>query len=862
MLPPLPIDAILPEVVDHLQTSRAVVLTAPPGSGKTTRVPPALLEAKLNQGGRIVLLQPRRLAARAVARMMARGMDQPVGQTVGYRVRFDDCSRPATRILVVTEGILTRWLLSDPLLEGVGCVILDEFHERSVHSDLALAFLREVMEAREDLRLVVMSATLEAGPVAQFLGQCPTVSADLRTFPLTVSYLPQPAREALPRTVRSGLGRLLRQGDDGGDLLVFLPGAPEIRRTMACLEEQPLPLDADLIPLYGALSAREQDRALVPGQRRRVVLATNIAETSLTVPGVTTVLDSGLVKQLRYDPHTGLDRLELRQISKSSAKQRSGRAGRVAPGRALRLWTAAEQAALAPAEVPEIQRLDLCPVLLSVLSFHPGDPRQFKFFQGPDNAALEAALELLRLLGAVPPREHRLTGVGKRLASLPVHPRVGTLLEEARRRGLAAEGALLAALLAERDPLMRSGGRDPALPTTDSDLLYRLELMQELDAAGPQDSAARRLGLDPRSARQVLAARDQLLRRARPPRRATSLPSSGVERQRQLRQLVLAGFPDRVCRRREPGKPEAVMVGGRGVRLAPTSGVRDEELFVALEAEAGRRGLHSVSRVRVASAVDPADLKQLFPGQIRQVEEALFDPQACAVVGARRCYFGDLLLWEQKGAAVDPQRAAGLLHDAAQGRFGEVFSPDRDGQQLLARLRFAALHLPEEPWPDVSPEGLRGPLLAELCHGRRSFQDLLRLDWAAELSSRLTHTQRRLLRDEVPERVLVPSGRDARIDYVAAERSAGPPVLAVKLQEVFGWSETPCIARGRVPLLMHLLAPNGRPAQVTRDLRSFWDEGYALVRKDLRGRYPKHPWPEDPWTAKATARTTRRGKRR
>ena len=304
------------------------------------------------------------------------------------------------------------------------------------------------------------------------------------------------------------------------------------------------------------------------------------------------------------------------------------------------------------------------------------------------------------------------------------------------------------------------------------------------------------------------------------------------------------------------------MVGGRGVRLAEGSGVREAELFVALVATAGRRGLRSVSSVRVASAVDQAALEQLFPDQIRFDAGALFDAQARAVVGVRRCYFGDLLLSQQKGAAVDPRRAAELLHEAARDHFDEVFSPDGDGQQLLARLRFAACHLQEEPWPDVSPEGLRGPLLAELCQGRSSFGDLSRLDWAAELGRRLTHVQRRLLRQEVPRRVPVPSGREAPVDYVAGERGGGAPVLAVKLQEVFGWAETPRIARGRVPLLMHLLAPNGRPAQVTGDLHSFWDEGYALVRKDLRGRYPRHPWPEDPWTARPTAGTSRRGKRR
>ncbi len=852
MLPPLPMDDHLPEVVEHLRAARALVITAPPGSGKTTRVPPALLDAGLNCDGLIVVLQPRRIAARSVARIIARGLGEPVGQTVGYRVRFDDRTSSRTRILVVTEGILTRWLLRDPFLEGIGCVVLDEFHERSLHSDLSLAFLREVMEVREELRVVVMSATLDPAPVSRYLGGCPAVDVEARTHPLKVEYMQRPARQPLQVGVRAGLLELLRRTEDGGDVLAFLPGAPEIRRAMAALEQAPPPLD--LVPLYGALPAREQDRALVPGRRRRVVLTTNIAETSLTVPGVTAVLDTGLVKQLRYDPHTGLDRLELRHVSVASADQRAGRAGRTAPGRVLRLWSAADHAALAPADLPEIKRLDLCPALLSVLAFHPGDPRRFPFFDGPDDVALERALEVLRMLGAIS-RGDRLTDAGRRLAELPVHPRHGAVLVQSRKRGVAAQGALATALLAERDPLAWVDGAPPPLPTTDSDLVHRLDLMQELQRRGFSAGRARRLGLSPRVAREVLDAGAQLARLVGGRRTDRA---RGAKTERLLRRAVLAGFPDRVCRRQEAGRPEAKMVGGRGVRLSEGSGVREAGLFVALRAEAGRRGLHSVSTVSMASAVELADLEQLFPEQVQRREEARFDPGARAVIGLRSTYFNDLLLAEQGGAAVDPLVAAELLCEAARERFDEVFNPDGAGQQLLARLRFAALHLPGQAWPDVSPEGLRGPLLAELCHGRSSLGDLARLDWAAELRARLSHDQRRLLRDEVPARVRVPSGREVSIDYVEGERNGEAPVVAVKLQEVFGWAETPSIARGGVRLLMHLLAPNGRPAQVTRDLRSFWDEGYAMVRKDLRGRYPKHPWPEDPWTAEATARTKRR----
>ena len=892
--PALPIDGLLPELLDALAAHRALVLTAPPGAGKTTRVPLALQRAGWTEAGQLLVLQPRRLAARASARRMAALLGEPLGRSVGYQVRFERRASAATRILVVTEGILTRRLIADPFLEGVACVVLDEFHERSLHLDLALAFLRELQAVRDELRLVVMSATLDAAPVRDFLADCVTLDCPLRQHPLRIDYLQRPDQRPLERQVRAGLQRLLAEpDDDGGGVLVFLPGAAAIERCRRLLDEAPLPGRPAVLPLYGALPAAAQDRALAPADRRRVVLATNIAETSLTVPGISAVIDSGLVKRLRAEPRTGLERLQTERVSRASADQRAGRAGRLGPGRALRLWTRAEQAGLVAAETPELLRCDLAPVVLAALAFQPGPPAALGWLDAPPAAGLDAALALLRSLGAVQLDAERLTRLGRWLAGLPVHPRLGALLAHAADAGRPADGALLAALLAERDILARGGGGPPALPDSDSDLLLRRDWFQEAAAAGFSAAACGRLGLDRGALAQVDRARAQLERLAgrlggaqrepgggrRPKETATAVRlgagaariESGVAAagggagdepagtQRALRRAVLAGFADRVCRRRAAGSDEALMVGGAGVRLDSGSGVRRAPLFVALEAEAGPRGLHAVARVRQAHAVERSDLAALFPQALSESCRARFDPQRGAVVGVVEQRFADLLLDEQVGVALEPDAAAAELARAAGARFEEVFRPDAAGRRTLARLRLAARVLGEADWPRLDEDGLRA-LLAEQCAGRRSLAELAQLDWSAVLLGRLDWRRRRLLDAELPERIAVPSGRRVAIDYSAAEGPEAAPVLAVKLQELFGQERTPRIARGRLALLLHLLAPNGRPVQVTRDLASFWRQVYPEVRRDLRGRYPKHPWPEDPLSARPTAQTRRRSR--
>jgi ATP-dependent helicase HrpB len=583
-----------------------------------------------------------------------------------------------------------------------------------------------------------------------------------------------------------------------------------------------------------------------------VILATNIAETSLTVPGVTAVIDSGLCKQMRHEPAIGLDRLELVSISRQSAAQRAGRAGRTAPGRVLRLWSQHEHAGLLEAERPEISRVDLSPHLLSVLAFHPGDPCDFPFFERPADDALESALSLLHMLGAVKPAAFELTAKGRRLASLPVHPRIGCMFERAQELELVEQGALLAALLGERDiRRKRSAG------TTDSDLLDRMELFEQFERGGMKEGLARELGVDTGAARAVKAARDQLVRLARPaPEQSSEFENRTYE---QLLGLLLTGFPDRVCRRRRPGHPEAVMVGGRGVRLTDESGVRDAEFFLALEADAGKRGVHASGTVRMASRIDVKMLEEQLPHLMHPEEGAVFDSDRGAVVGVRRRTYSDLIIGEQVGVPVDPKTTAAVLANEVADRFEAVFKPSNHALQLRARLMLADRALPEASWPDVTDAALKRWLPA-VCLGKSRLDEVERIDWDREMENRLDRVQRDLLDRELPERIRVPSGSRIRLDYTPALSEEGAPVLSVRLQEVFGLADTPRLARGRVAVRMHLLAPNGRPVQVTEDLKSFWNDTYQQVRKELRARYPKHAWPEDPWSAPPSAKAT--GKKR
>ena len=835
MKPPLPVDSVLPDLIAALRSGGNAVLVAPTGAGKTTRVPPALLASGISGDRMIVMLEPRRIAARAAARRMAEKGGWRLGAEVGYQVRFDHRAGPATRILVVTEGILVQRLQADPFLEDVGVVVFDEFHERSLHTDLSLAMARRVQrEVRPDLRLVAMSATLDPGPIAAYLGDCPVLESRGRLFPVAISWLD--SRQGVAGAVRRALG------ETDGDVLVFLPGVGEIQRCAETLETLASEKDLAVLPLYGDLPAEQQDAVLRPLDRRKVVLATNVAETSVTIDGVTAVVDSGLVRRLRFDPATGLDRLELGKVSRASAEQRAGRAGRQAPGVCLRLWGEWEHAALPEREAPEITRVDLAGPALQLLAWGETDLAAFGWFEPPDPAALAAAELLLRRLGALD--EHGLIATGRAMARLPVHPRLARLLVEGHRFGVSREAALLAALLAERDPFPRAPraerGAGPRRASR-SDFLDRLDALEAFERRDRGEPAALHAG----AARFVLKARDQLADMTK--RGLGAGKRSDGDRDGALLRALLAAYPDRVARRREPRSPRAVMVGGRGVRLAEESAVLDPELFLCLDVAFGSQ---AESLVRLASEVQP---EWLPPELLRTDVELTFDETRERVIAWRRTRYEDLTISEAEipAAGEDAERLLAAAAAANPERALPLDDPAVAG--FLARLRWLAGWMPELQLPTFGPAEI-ARLLPALAAGKRSFAELRRVPLLAALEGILSWEQRQALEKEAPERLEVPSGSRIRIAYEPGR----PPVLAARIQEMFGLAETPRLAGGRAPVLLHLLAPNGRPQQVTHDLRNFWETTYPQVRKELQGRYPRHAWPEDPWNARPERRPGRR----
>ncbi|HEV2855446.1 MAG TPA: ATP-dependent helicase HrpB [Thermoanaerobaculia bacterium] len=845
----LPIDDVLPELIAAITASGdtpSAVLVAPPGAGKTTRVPPALLAAGIGGGRRIVVLEPRRIAARAAARRMAEENGWTLGGEVGYQVRFERRAGPETRILVVTEGILVQMLQADPFLEEAGAVIFDEFHERSLQTDLSLAMARRVQrEARPDLVLLAMSATLDPGPVAAFLGNCPTIESRGRLHPVDIQFIDRPDERPLPAQIASGVRRVL--GGTSGDVLVFLPGVGEIQRCTEALAGLAAERNLAVLPLYGDLPAESQDAVLRPmssySAARKVVLATNVAETSITIDGVTAVVDSGLVRRLRFDPSTGLDRLEVGRVSRASADQRAGRAGRQAPGLCLRLWPAYENPALAERETPEIARVDLAGPALQLLAWGEPDLGAFGWFEAPAPDSLAAALLLLKRLGAVDGRPgHGVTSLGAAMARLPVHPRLARLLIEGHRAGRTREAALLAALLSERDPFprgIRGGGPRRA---SRSDLLDRLDVLEIFERRG-----APYTDLNAGAARFVLRARDQLAELAR---RDLGKAGERIDGDEPLLRALFAAYPDRLARRREPRSPRGVLVGGRGVRLSEESTVLEAELFVCVDLDAGRSGPLSEVLVRKASAVAP---EWLPPESLRTSSELEFDAERERVAAWRRTRYEDLVIAEAEVPAPDADETERVLVQAAADRLDRALAlDDPEVVSFLARVRCLADWMPELGLPRFGEEEIR-ELLPALAAGRRSFAELRRASLLDVLQGALSYEQLEAVRREAPEWLEVPSGSRVKLLYEPGQ----PPVLAARIQELFGLAETPRVAAGRIPVLLHLLAPNGRPQQVTHDLRSFWEKTYPQVRKELQGRYPRHAWPQDPWNATPERRPRR-----
>lgn len=852
---PLPIDDHLDQIVRSLQTRRSLVIVAPPGAGKTTRVPPAVLQAGLLDPTHpaLVMLQPRRVAARASAARIAEEQGWELGHQVGYHVRFDRKLHRNTRLRVLTEGILTRQLVDDPSLPGIGCVVLDEFHERSLHTDIAIALLREIQQSlRPDLMLIVMSATLQAEPVAKFLGDCPILRTQGRIFPVRIEHelTLQAGLDTwnLPQRIAHILEQSIHQ--QPGDALVFLPGADEIRRTATAMQRLADRHNLLVLPLHGTLSAEEQTRALRPARQRKIVLATNIAETSLTIDGVRLVIDSGLARVPRYDPDRGLDRLELKRISKASAEQRAGRAGRTAEGLCVRLWSLKEHHALEDFELPEVRRVDLAGVVLALHAWGVSDPRNFGWYDPPDEKMLVSAERLLAMLGALDSADQgRITRIGRQMQTLPVHPRLARLMVEADGLGIIPQAATLAALLSEKEIVLPETGpmRDRAVMSRGrSDVLERIELLEQAEKSrfAPWLRDQR---IDPDAARQVARVRDELLRayQGHPTHASASNTGTGKMSVVQgdpvdaLLKLVLLAYPDRVCRRRASDPATATMVGGGGVRLDPQSVVRDGEFFVAVDARHDPNSPTRQALVRIASEIRVEWLSELFPSFITTSRVLRYDEDKRRVIGRVITSYHDLVLSESVDSSVDPTAAGRILGQALADRATELFEKDDASRELLARVALLRDHLPEHDWPSFDPPMLRDIIL-EGCSRCRS------LDEVGELSNllrlRLVYPLDRMLDEHAPTHLTLPSGRRHRIHYSRGAK----PVLAVRLQELFGLAQTPTIAKGRLPLLLHLLGPNFRPVQVTEDLASFWKNTYPQVRKDLRARYPKHKWPEEP----------------
>jgi ATP-dependent helicase HrpB len=824
---PLPIDAVLPQLVEALRAAGAVVLRAPTGAGKTTRVPPAILDAGLASSGSVVVLQPRRLAARACARRMALERGGRLGDEVGYQVRFDRSMGPHTRIQVVTEGILLRMLQDDPLLESLAVVVFDEFHQRSLNSDLALAMVRHVQQTvRPELKLVVMSATLAPEPVAHYLGDCPIVECEGRLHPVTIAYVEDGEGQPLAERAAEATRRILDRTE--GDVLVFLPGVGEIRQTARRLEDLAAARRLAVMPLYGDLPAEQQDAVLAPGERRKVVLATNVAETSLTIEGITGVVDTGWARTLVFDPQVGLDRLQL---------------VRMRPGVCLRLWPQRTHRRRPAHDEPEIRRLDLAGPVLQIRSWGERDVKALPWFEPPSDAALEQATALLERLDALD-SAGKVTKLGQTMARLPVSPRLGRMLLEGQRLGQGEAIALAAALLAERDPFPPvtddASGRRWEPPPSDSDILDRITALEAFEQSGRIDTPLGRINRA--AARFVLHVRDQLLKELEKGRGKRGEGRGrrgegrgGADADEAVLRALLAAFPDRLAKRTSPGSRFGRMVGGRGVRQAASSAVRRAPLFLAIDVDRGT----SEALVWKASAVERAWLPAEHLAVRSEVE---FDRPSRRVIARRRVYWEDLLLEETPGALEDREEVARLLAEAAAESLDEVFPWDDPATVgYLNRVRCLAQWIPELELPALDEPGLRR-LLPTVARGCRAFEELRKAPWLTAIQGLLTPVQWQAVEREAPERIQVPSGNRIRLRYEPGK----PPVLAVRIQEVFGLMETPRVARGRVAVLLHLLAPNMRPQQVTDDLASFWKTTYHQVRKELRRRYPKHAWPEDP----------------
>ena len=837
----LPIDSLLPDITRSLEGCPTLVLQAPPGAGKTTRVPRALLDAGLAGQGQIVVLEPRRLAARMAARRVAAEMGENVGETVGFQVRFEDVSSKKTRIRFVTEGVLGRQLLASPNLGDVAVVVLDEFHERHLQGDVALALVERLRRSsRPDLRVVAMSATLATGPLSAFLG-APVVRSEGRLFDVAIDHLPAGDDRSLASQVASAVRRLASDGLDG-DVLVFLPGASEIRRAREACEKIAAEGDLTFAVLHGDLSPREQDAALARTGRRKVILSTNVAESSITIDGVVAVIDSGLARVASHSPWSGLPRLRTEKVSRASAAQRAGRAGRTGPGKCLRLYTRADFESRPEHDTPEIGRGDLAQTWLELVAMNALDA---PWLEPPPEAHVRAAEELLQRLGALDPSK-RITETGRSMLRFAVHPRAARVIVEGERRGVAGDACVAAAILAEGDIRASHGAqfgpmRRDDTATERSDIGALIDLFREAEEARFSPNVLRATRLDPGAVHAVARASSRLLHAVRRDTRTVEHADAA------LGIALLSGYPDRVAKRVRPGGRALAIAGGGSAELAESSVVREAEWMVALDAEE-RGGTHGPVRrgqsprgsgnvVRMASAIEPDWLIDLFADRVVERTIAAYDPRLDVVDAKETIEWEGLVLHSNERADAAPAEAARVLAQAAIEAGASAFAPEGELDRWLARARFAASLDGSINAP--SDDDVRA-ILSRVCEGRRTFAELRKahlLDRVRAASDRASEVDRL-----APETIRLAGGRSVAVVY----ESGKPPHLASRLQDFFGMHEGPRVGLGRVPVVLELLAPNGRAVQVTTDLAGFWKRHYPAIRAELMRRYPKHSWPDDP----------------
>ncbi len=833
----LPIEDMLPDLRRILTEGRNALLTAAPGAGKTTRAPLALLDAPWLAGKNLLMLEPRRLAARAAAHRMAATLGEPVGRTVGYRMRLDTKVGPATRIEVVTEGILARLLQDDPALSAYAIVLFDEFHERSLQADTGLALCLESQRIfRPDLRLLVMSATLDCGPVSELLGQAPVLACEGTMFPVETRYLEQPLSGHLDVAVVHSIKRALAQ--DPGSLLVFLPGMAEIRRVERKLLDLNLGSQILIAPLHGDLPQEAQDRAIAPTQpgMRKIVLATSIAETSLTIDGIRIVIDAGLLRVPRFDPRSGLTRLDTIRVTQDSAEQRRGRAGRLKPGVCLRLWTSAEQQSLAPRRPPEMLDADLAPLLLELAIWGTADPAELSWLTPPPAGSVAQARKLLVDLGALT-AEGQITPHGTQMAELPLHPRLAHMLLKSVPLQLGPLACELAALLSERDILRGPSG------WRNADLRLRLDALH-----GQHDHTAG--ATVDRAACQRVARTADLWQRQLPhyPRssRQESLDAVGL--------LLALAYPDRIAHRQQGRNARYLMTNGRGALFQNPDPLGSEDYLVIADLDGGQQS----ARIDLAAPVSLRELETLYGDHIRTVDDVLWDETAQMVRATRQRRLGSLILSEQGLSKPDPSMiSAALLQGISRAGLDRLaWTPEL--RQWRARVTFLRkIEEQESRWPDLSDEALLRTLddwLGPYLSGLTTLDRVTRLDLTQPLHALLSWEQVRQLEHWAPTHLTVPSGSNVRVEYETQDL----PILAVRLQEMFGCLETPRLVEGKIPVMLHLLSPGRKPVQITKDLSSFWKSAYLEVKKELRGRYPKHSWPDDPLTAQPTAKAKRR----